>query len=169
MQKKAKIDCLQKILERYIPKFLGSEKDITVKLSEWIVVETYHPLALLVRNYGTVVDTHITVLHTILRHEKIKVNEITTATGMEAMFTEIDEKMPCCSNKQTRDAFFIAALQTLIHLKINWYGTAAAFALTLDLKDLATDFHALCEDEQYYDKQLSHMAKHSINTKAIIY
>lgn len=166
MKTKPELTCLRKLLDQEAQRFLSIEAALFAILSQWLTPGTYYPLALLIRNYQTVVKTHISILKTIIGPESPVTADNYNNLSL-AILIDADERMRLCKYPEVREASLIAAIQNMMHLKITGYGTVASFAAVLDLQDIAADFHRICEDEKYYDEQLSYLAKHEVNNRAL--
>ena len=66
-----------------------------------------------------------------------------------------------------RDAGLIASAQKLEHYEIAAYGTAAALAGQLDLRDEQKMLHLSLEEERRADAMLTHLAKREVNPDAL--
>ena len=66
-----------------------------------------------------------------------------------------------------RDAGLIASAQKLEHYEIAAYGTAAALAGQLDLRDEQRTLHDSMEEEKEMDIQLTQLAKGEVNQDAL--
>jgi ferritin-like metal-binding protein YciE len=68
---------------------------------------------------------------------------------------------------ELRDAGLIASAQKLEHYEIAAYGTAAALAGQLDLRDDQRLLHASLEEEKQADVLLTELAKREVNAAAL--
>jgi ferritin-like metal-binding protein YciE len=66
-----------------------------------------------------------------------------------------------------RDAGLIASAQKIDHYEIAAYGTAAALAGQLDLRDEQNMLHMSLEEEREFDAVLTRLAKGEINRDAL--
>lgn len=166
MKTKSEFTCLHKLLDEEIERFLCIEAELSAKLSQWLAVETYPPLALLLRDYQTLINTHINMLNRIVGTERLAAEDSYNNLSM-VILADAEERMKLCKHQEVRDACLISAVQSMIHLKITGYGTAASFAAVLELDKIAADFHEMAEDEKFYDGQLTHLARQEVNKKAL--
>jgi hypothetical protein len=66
-----------------------------------------------------------------------------------------------------RDAGLIASAQKIEHYEIAAYGTAAALAGQLELRDEQKMLHMSLEEERQVDTLLTHLAKREVNRQAV--
>ena len=66
-----------------------------------------------------------------------------------------------------RDAGLIASAQRIEHYEIAAYGTAAALAGQLDLRDEQKILHLSLEEEKRFDVLLTQLAKREVNPDAV--
>jgi ferritin-like metal-binding protein YciE len=66
-----------------------------------------------------------------------------------------------------RDAGLISSVQKLVHYKIAAYGTGAALAGQLDLRDEQELLHRSLEEEKRTDFLLTQLAKREVNPEAV--
>jgi ferritin-like metal-binding protein YciE len=85
---------------------------------------------------------------------------------IQALISETELKLRACADPHIYDACLLAAIQEINHYKISIYGTAAAFAQTLDLEVTADIYHLAEVDEREIDESLSHLARHEVNVRA---
>jgi ferritin-like metal-binding protein YciE len=86
---------------------------------------------------------------------------------MQALVREMDKMISILLGNELRDAGLIASVQKLEHYEIAAYGTAAALAGQLGLRD---DQHVLrqsLEEEKRVDALLTGLAKGEINRSAV--
>lgn len=67
---------------------------------------------------------------------------------------------------EVRDAGLVAAAQSVEHYEISRYGTLAAWAQQLGLKNAPKLLHQTLEEEKKADRLLSDLALKKINQKA---
>ena len=84
---------------------------------------------------------------------------------MEALVNET-EKMLSLLEGELRDAGLIASAQKLEHYEIAAYGTAAALAGQLELRDDQRMLHDSLEEERKVDAALTKLAKGEVNQDA---
>jgi ferritin-like metal-binding protein YciE len=86
---------------------------------------------------------------------------------MQAFIEETQEKLSRCADIAVLDARLLACIQAINHFKISAYGTAAAFARTLEMGKAAAIFRELEINEKNIDHNLSRLAENEINITAI--
>lgn len=89
-----------------------------------------------------------------------------TDQSVQALVRECEKMIDILKGNELRDAGLIASAQKLEHYEIAAYGTAAALAGQLDLRDDQKLLHDILEEEKKADMLLSRLAKGGINRLA---
>lgn len=166
METSKNIDCLRKLLDEDINRLMSAEAQLKSNLVGWISKDCTLPLRTLVYRYIEMIERHLEVINTFCQTEQLQ-SIISNNRIMIAMTTELGEKLKTCSCPPVKDACLLAGIQTINHFKISAYGTAAAFAEAIGLKDMAGIFRQAEEDEKKIDEELSHLAANDVNPKAL--
>jgi ferritin-like metal-binding protein YciE len=87
--------------------------------------------------------------------------------AMEALLVETNKMLGLFEGDELRDAGLIASTQKLQHYEIAAYGTAAALAGQLDLRDDQRSLHDSLEEEKQFDALLTELAKSEVNPDAL--
>ena len=87
--------------------------------------------------------------------------------AMQALITETMKMLTILTTDDLRDAGLIASAQKLEHYEIAAYGTAAALAGQLDLRDEQKMLHLSLEEEKRVDVLLTQLAKREVNPDAL--
>src|SRR3954463_1088101 len=87
--------------------------------------------------------------------------------AMQALITETKKMLTMLKSDDLRDAGLIASAQKLEHYEIAAYGTAAALAGQLDLRDEQKMLHLSMEEEKRVDAMLTKLAKREVNPDAV--
>ena len=87
--------------------------------------------------------------------------------AMQALITETMKMLTILTTDDLRDAGLIASAQKLEHYEIAAYGTAAALAGQLDLRDEQKMLHLSMEEEKRVDAVLTKLAKREVNPDAV--
>jgi len=87
--------------------------------------------------------------------------------AMQALIVETRKMMMLLRNDDLRDAGLIASAQKIEHYEIAAYGTAAALAGQLSLRDEQNVLHMSLEDERDFDAVLTGLAKGEVNRDAL--
>jgi ferritin-like metal-binding protein YciE len=87
--------------------------------------------------------------------------------AMQALITETKKMATLLKPDDLRDAGLIASAQKLEHYEIAAYGTAAALAGQLDLRDEQKMLHLSLEEEKRVDALLTKLAKSEVNPDAL--
>jgi ferritin-like metal-binding protein YciE len=87
--------------------------------------------------------------------------------AMEALLKETEKMLTMLKGNDLRDAGLIASAQKLEHYEIAAYGTAAALAGQLELRDDQQVLHTSLEEERHADALLTQLAKSEVNLNAL--
>lgn len=90
-----------------------------------------------------------------------------TDQAMEALLKETGKMLTMLKGNDLRDAGLIASAQKLEHYEIAAYGTAAALAGQLDMRDDQQLLHTSLEEERRADALLTQLAKSEVNPDAL--
>jgi ferritin-like metal-binding protein YciE len=107
---------------------------------------------------------HLERLETLLSQHRAKAEH--TDQAMQALANETRKMAEMVEGNHLRDAALIASAQKLEHYKIAAYGTAAALAGQLDLRDDQKSLHQTVEEEKRADALLTQLAKGAVNPAA---
>ena len=91
----------------------------------------------------------------------------TPTKAMQALIHETRKMLGILGGDALRDAGLIASAQKLEHYKIAAYGTAAALAGQLDLRDEQKMLHRSLDEEREIDVLLTRIAKTEVNPDAL--
>ncbi len=86
---------------------------------------------------------------------------------MQALIHETEKMSVILKDDYLRDAGMIASAQKLEHYEIAAYGSAAALAGQLDLREDQRLLHGALEEERRADELLTALAKGEINQDAL--
>jgi ferritin-like metal-binding protein YciE len=89
-----------------------------------------------------------------------------TDQSMQALIFEAEKMMSILQGDDLRDAGLIASAQKIEHYEMAAYGSAAALAGQLELRDDQKQLHTILEEEKRADKLLSELAKTEVNQDA---
>jgi len=87
--------------------------------------------------------------------------------AMQVLVKETEKMLTILKGNELRDAGLIASLLKMKHYEIAAYGTAAAFAGQLNLREDQLMLHRSLDEERQTDALLSHLAKRAVNPKAL--
>src|SRR5215831_4021023 len=90
-----------------------------------------------------------------------------TDQTMQALVNETEMMLGMLKGNDLRDAGLIASAQKLEHYEIAAYGTVAALAGQLDLRDDQQMLHESLEEEKQADVRLTKLAKGEVNPDAL--
>jgi ferritin-like metal-binding protein YciE len=85
----------------------------------------------------------------------------------QALVGEAEKMLTIVKGDDLRDAAMIASTQKIGHYQIAAYGTAAALAGQLDLRDEQRMLHQSLEEEKNADEALTQLAKGEVNHDAV--
>ncbi|MFZ1370301.1 MAG: DUF892 family protein [Ferruginibacter sp.] len=160
-----RVTTLHDLLDYDAGKFTSAEAQLTKSLAEWINMAGSLKLKTVLQKYRDLVQQHIQNLEDFFDAEKINAISMSNRV-MHAFIEELNEKLSNCTDSEIKDACLLAGIQVINHFKISMYGTAAAFANTLDMEKQATLFHAAEINEKQIDDRLSQLAEYEINKNA---
>lgn len=110
-------------------------------------------------------ELHIIRLEMVFRYLRITPsNEI--PEGVKGLVHEANMLAAVCTDPQVLDAGLIRSLQYIHHYKIVGYGTAAAYAGTLEEWDVQGLMQESVEGEKELDRELSKLAIEQVNRSA---
>jgi ferritin-like metal-binding protein YciE len=87
--------------------------------------------------------------------------------SMQALVHETKKMLTMLKGDELRDAGLIASVQKLEHYEIAAYGSAAALAGQLDLREDQKILHECLEEERETDALLTKLAKSEVNQHAL--
>lgn len=158
------INTLPHLLNDELSTLLSTEIRLKELLPGWI--EKSHNLMLknLLRDYH---------YHVKNQAENLKDYGLPESKGMYDLpekfinyfLSEVSMKLENCS-PEIFDAFLLASIQTVNHMKISCYGTAAAWAQLLEQQDITMTLHDSLITEKHTDERLGELARREINLKA---
>lgn len=90
-----------------------------------------------------------------------------TDQAMQALIAETEKMMGIVKGAALRDAALIASTQKVAHYQIAAYGSAAALAGQLDLRNDQALLHESLEEEKEVDFMLTRLAKLEVNRDAV--
>ena len=86
--------------------------------------------------------------------------------GIKGLIKESEKLASRCVNEEVRDAALITAVQHINHYEMAGYGTAIAYAKTLERHDIAELLLETLREEKRADMGLSDLAQNQINPDA---
>lgn len=104
-------------------------------------------------------------LESLLVKNRARANEHTDQS-MQALVKESQKMLGMVEGSNLRDAALIASAQKIEHYEIAAYGTAAALAGQLELREDQKMLHASLEEEKKSDALLTSLAKREVNRAA---
>ena len=93
--------------------------------------------------------------------------QVHTDQAMQALIKETEKILEMLKGNDLRDAGLIASAQKLEHYEIAAYGTAAALAGQLDMRDDQQMLHQSLEEEKQADALLTQLAIAEVNRDAL--
>lgn len=86
--------------------------------------------------------------------------------GLSGIVYDAQQLVKRCGNEEVRDAAIITAIQHINHYEMAGYGTAIAFARTLERHDIGSLLLETLREEKRADMGLSDLAEGQINVDA---
>jgi ferritin-like metal-binding protein YciE len=90
-----------------------------------------------------------------------------TDQAMQSLLNETEKMLAMLQGNELRDAGLISSVQKIVHYEIAAYGTAAALAGQLGLRDEQELLHRGLEEEKQTDFLLTQLAKREVNPEAV--
>jgi ferritin-like metal-binding protein YciE len=156
---------LHNLLDYDAAKFTSAEIHLRNSLPGWIQITGSFMLKTVLQKYLDFIEQHIKKMEVFFEEEDINALKLNNRI-MQAFIDETNEKLEACSDPEIKDACLLACIQTINHYKISVYGTAAAFARTLEMDRHAAIFFEAEGTEKQIDSRLSQLAEYEINNKA---
>ncbi|MDB5636966.1 MAG: hypothetical protein JWP51_1874 [Bradyrhizobium sp.] len=142
------------------------EEQLSDALLRMAGAATHPTLKRLLVHHRAETETQRERLATILRqHGASPTAHIDQA--MQALIAETKKMLTILGVDDLRDAGLIASAQKLEHYEIAAYGTAAALAGQLGLRDEQKMLHLSLEEEKRADALLTQLAKREVNRDAV--
>lgn len=91
-----------------------------------------------------------------------------TDQSMQALLHETEKMFTLLRGNDLRDAGLIASAQKVEHYEIAAYGSAAALAGQMELRDDQAILHHSLEEEKTADQRLTELAKQQVNPDAVV-
>jgi ferritin-like metal-binding protein YciE len=162
-----KLNSLHQLLEDDSRKFTSGEILLLQHLPIWISKANSLQLKTILQKYLDLVKAHVNKLDNFF--EEAEINYLSSQNKiMQAFIEDAEVRVNNCTEQNIRDAAILAIVQNINHYKISTYGTAAAFANTLNMNRTAAIFYECEINEKEIDKRLSELAKADINNHAKI-
>jgi ferritin-like metal-binding protein YciE len=143
------------------------ERQLAYALLQMAEVASHPELKNALTRHGEETDTQRQRLESILRKHGANSKPPHTDQAMEALLSETKKMASMLKGDDLRDAGLIASAQKLEHYEIAAYGTAAALAGQLDLRDDQRMLHDSLEEERRTDALLTKLAKGEVNQDAL--
>lgn len=159
------ITTLHNLLGYNAQKFSATEVLLKKKLPGWIQLAFSPALKAVLQKYLLMTEAHIEEMDRFFESEQIPAISITDKI-MQAFIEDTTDKLMQCSDTAVTDACLLGCIQAINHFKISMYGTAAAYAHTLEMTRYAIMFHEAEINEKHIDNRLSQLAAYEINLKA---
>lgn len=159
------ITTLHNLLDYDASKFTSAEIQLRNSLPDWINKAGSVMLKTVLQKYLDFIQQHVQKLESFFEQENINALSLNNRI-MHAFIEETNEKLADCTDPEIKDACLLASIQLINHYKISIYGTAAAYAKTLDMEKHAVLFYEAEGNEKQIDSRLSQLAEFEINKKA---
>jgi ferritin-like metal-binding protein YciE len=159
------ITSLHGLLDYDASQFTIAEIQLKNILPVWISKASSLKLKTVLQRYLDLIQQHVQKMEDFFEEDKIKSLSFKNRV-MQAFIDEAEAKLANCTDFATKDASLLASIQGINHFKISAYGTAAAFANTLNMEKQAAIFHEAEVTEKQIDDRLSQLAEHEINVNA---
>jgi len=165
MENPTSIATLRNLLDHEVANLISAEVHLKKNLTEWIKISNSLKFKNVLQRYLVFIEEHIRDLEEFFLEENLNSLGLSNAV-MAAYIQTAEEKCSFCSDPEIKDACLLASIQHINHFKICAYGTASAYAKTLDMKEAAIVFHTMEINEKHIDDRLSQLAEFEININA---
>jgi ferritin-like metal-binding protein YciE len=160
------ISSLKQMFLAELQEIASVEKQLAGELLRMAGAATHPALKRALVHHRAETETQGTRLETILaKHGADPDAHVDQA--MEAMIVETKKMLTMLETDDLRDAGLIASAQRIEHYEIAAYGTAAALAGQLDLRDEQKMLHRSLDEERRFDLILTKLAKSEVNPDAL--
>lgn len=166
MKTSTDITCLRRLLDEDSSRLISGEAQLRNSLGDWMSREQSPLFKAIMDRYLDMTERHIRDLEQFCKEEQLNSVKVSNLV-IKALMDELNEKLASCTCNEVKDACLLAGIQAINHYKISAYGTAVAYASALRLGKAALVFHQAEQDEKIIDKELSHLATHEINIRAL--
>ena len=149
-----------------LQELVSVEEQLADMLLRMAGAATHPPLKRALIHHRAETETQTARLETILvKHGADPSAHVDQA--MQALIVETMKMFALLATDNLRDAGLIASAQKIEHYEIAAYGTAAALAGQLNLRDEQKMLHLSLEEERRFDVLLTELAKREINRDAL--
>lgn len=159
------IATLHNLLDYEARQFTIAELQLKNTLPEWIGKAGSLKLKSILQKYLDYVEQHTQSMEAFTEEEANGADRLHNRV-MHSFIEEANEKLSLCTDTEVKDACLLASIQAINHFKISAYGTAAAFARSLEMEKQSALFHEAEVNEKQIDDRLSQLAEFEINVKA---
>jgi ferritin-like metal-binding protein YciE len=161
-----RIDSFKDMYLAELQKLLSVEVQLADMLPRVAGAAAHPSLKRALIHHGTETETQALRVMTILKkHDADEIAHIDQA--MQALIAETMKTILMLKGDELRDAGLLASAQKIAHHEIAAYGTAAALAGQLDLRDEQKMLHMNLEEEREFDAVLTRLAKGEVNRIAL--
>ncbi len=158
------ITTLNQLLNDELSTLYGIELRLKEMLPRWIDKTHHLILKNLLRDYLYHVNRHTENLLNCGITGSDTVNQVPEKFA-NYYLSDMTLKLENC-NPEILDAYLLASIQTVNHMKLSCYGTAAAWAQLLELHDVSMLLQDASLNEKQCNERLGELAQRYINNKA---
>lgn len=156
---------LQDLFEHELADLYSAEKQIIEALPDMIEAASNPQLKKGFEKHLEETEEHKKRLEQLAEDEGIEIEDL-TCRGMEGVIEEGQEMLEMDAEPEVLDAALIIAAQRVEHYEIAGYGSAAAHAKQLGMKEAAKILAKTLAEEIATDEKLSKVAETKDNKKA---
>jgi ferritin-like metal-binding protein YciE len=161
-----RIDSFEDMYVAELQKLLSVEVQLADMLLRMAGAAAHPSLKRALIHHGTETETQALRVMTILKkHDADEIAHIGQA--MQGLIAETMKTILMLKGDELCDAGLLASAQKIEHYEIAAYGTAAALAGQLDLRDEQKILHMNLEEEREFDAVLTRLAKGEVNRIAL--
>jgi ferritin-like metal-binding protein YciE len=160
-----KIKSFTELYVAELQELASAEEQLAELLLEMAEVATHQRLKDALANHREETLVHQQRLESVLAKHRASA-KAHSDQAMQALVNETRKMLEMVEGNDLRDAALIASAQKLEHYEIAAYGTAAALAEQLNVRDDQQVLHKTLEEEKKADALLTEVAKGQVNPAA---
>lgn len=162
-----KLDTLEKLLIHELKDLASAEAQLIDALPKMAKAAHHAELREAFENHHRETRIHLDRLHDLFEGTAFSPGGH-RCVAMAGLIDEAGQMIRGDAEDEVRDAGLVAAAQKIEHYEIAGYGTAAALADKLGMKETAATLRETLEEEAFADRTLTRLAERVLNFKAMI-
>ena len=159
------MNTLQDLFLQETRQLLGAERHLATLFPQIAGMTVSPELRTTLNEHMAQTQSHIYRLENLMEAMGQPVSTL-PCPSLEAITSEVQDKLTKIHEPQLKEAYLIAAQQKVNHFEIAAYGTAQYHALQLDIPAAAELLQRTLQEEKETDERLCDLAEHQINEQA---